>query len=124
MKYGRQHVLVAGFAQFPKGTPVHEQYKVIGCILIIDITTDIVVEATFTFLIDTTRNFVSSIVTGQSLKNGITDIVKEVERRVHIPGQKALIQSIIAAYERYCELKAKNGSRPPLLNEYNENKVD
>lgn len=111
MNYGKQHVLVAGFAQFPKGNPVHELYKVMGCILIIDVKDDIVVEATFTFVTDTPKNFLSSLIKGQSVKNGIAHIVKEVERRVHIPGQKAVIQSLIAAYERYCELKEKYGSR-------------
>ncbi|MDQ0341205.1 flavorubredoxin [Caldalkalibacillus uzonensis] len=108
MEYNQNHVLVAGFAQFPKGTPIFELYKVLGCILIIDKENDVIEDATFTFLADTTRNFISSIVKGKCIKNGIDDVIKEVEIRFIVPGQRAVVQSIIAAYERYCDYKSRH----------------
>ncbi|MFS0646383.1 DUF3870 domain-containing protein [Siminovitchia sp. 179-K 8D1 HS] len=101
----KDHVLVAGFAQFPKGTPVYETQKVIGCILIIDKTTDIIVDASFTFILDMTNEFISSLVRGKCIKNGVEAIIKELEEKFLIPGQRAVIQSVIAAYERYHDMK-------------------
>lgn len=99
------HMLVAGFAQFPKGTPIFETQKVIGCILIIDLDTETIVDANFTFLRETTNQFIASLIRGRSIKHGVDELISEVEKRVLIPGQRALIQSIIKAYERYCETK-------------------
>lgn len=106
----RDVVLVAGFAQFPKGTPVYELHKVIGCILIVDKNDEIIVDATFTFLMDTTRDFIKSLVCGQSIKEGIGPLIEKMERQINIPGQKALIQSFINAYERYRLLKEEENS--------------
>lgn len=105
MNMKKDHVLVAGFAQFPKGTPVYETQKVIGCILIIDKTTDIIVDASFTFILDMTNEFISSLVRGKCIKNGVEAIIKELEEKFLIPGQRAVIQSVIAAYERYHDMK-------------------
>lgn len=99
------YVLAAGFAQFPKGTPVYETQKVIGCILVIDRTTDVIVDASFTFIMDLTNRFISSLVRGKCIKNGIQEIIEELEKKFLIPGQRAVIQSVIAAYERYHEMK-------------------
>ncbi|MDQ0341030.1 hypothetical protein J2S00_003874 [Caldalkalibacillus uzonensis] len=105
MVNSRDKILVAGFAQFPKGTPVYELQKVIGCILIIDKEKDMIIDATFTFLMDTTRDFLRSLVSGKCIREGIDDLIDEIEIRCNIPGQRALIQSVINAYERYCDIK-------------------
>lgn len=105
MNTKNNEVFVAGFAQFPKGTPVFETHKVISCVLVIDKDTDIVIEASFSFLMDVTKEFVSSLVRGKSVKNGVSEIIKEIEGKFIIPGQRAVIQSLVAAYDRYSELK-------------------
>lgn len=103
-------VLVAGFAQFPKGTPIYELHKVIGCILVIDKKQELIVDATFTFLMDTTRDFIKSLVCGKSVKDGIGSLIEEMESHLSFPGQKALIQAFINAYERYRQLKEDENS--------------
>ncbi|WP_339160821.1 DUF3870 domain-containing protein [Siminovitchia sp. FSL W7-1587] len=101
----KNHVLTAGFAQFPKGTPIYETQKVIGAILIIDKSTDMIVDASFTFILKMTNEFISSLVRGKCIKNGVEEIIQEVETKLLIPGQRAVIQSIITAYERYQDMK-------------------
>lgn len=97
------YILVAGFAQLPKGTPAFEMQKMIGCMLIIDTETDKIVDSSFTFIKDFTNDFIASIIQGQSLKNGIDPIVEIIEKRFIVPPQKAVIQALIAAYNRYLE---------------------
>lgn len=104
------YVLVAGFAQLPKGTPVFETQKVIGCMLIIDTETDIIVDSSFTFIKDFTNDFIAALIQGQSLKSGIDPIIQIIEKRFIVPPQKAVIQALIAAYNRYLE------TSQPLMN--------
>ena len=99
------YVLVAGFAQLPKGTPVFELQKVIGCILIIDTEREIIVDGSFTFIKDITNNFLSSLLKGKSLKEGIEPITALIERRFLVPPQRAVLQAVISAYNRYLEYK-------------------
>lgn len=100
-------VLSAGFAQFPKGTPIYETQRVIGCILIIDIETDTISDATFTFITKTTNTFLASILEGKSLTDGVDPIIENLNQRVFFPGKKAVIQSVINAFKNYQEGKAE-----------------
>ncbi len=96
-------VLAAGFAQLPKGTTLYELQKIIGCVLIIDPETDIIQDVSFTFVMDLTNQFISDLIRGKSLSNGIEPIIREVESRFLVPPQRAIIQAIRSAYDRYCE---------------------
>lgn len=98
-------LLVAGFAQLPKGTPLYEVQKTIACVLIIDTESDIIVKSSFSFIMDLTNDFISSLVEGKSVKNGIDEIVEEIEAYFHVPPQRAIIQSLRSAYDRYLEVK-------------------
>ncbi|MFJ8257882.1 DUF3870 domain-containing protein [Peribacillus asahii] len=102
LEFKESYVLVAGFAQLPKGTPLFELQKTIGCILVIDTNNDTIVNATFTFLQQLTNNFISSLIQGKSLEN-IDDLILDIENKFLVPPQKAVIQALIAAKNRYQE---------------------
>ena len=105
VKRNEENVLVAGFAQLPKGTPIFELQKTIGCILIIDPVSTVIKEATFTFIQELTNTFASSLIIGYSLVDDIDKITVEVEKKLLIPPQRAAIQSIISARNRYLGIK-------------------
>ncbi|MBK5502211.1 MULTISPECIES: DUF3870 domain-containing protein [unclassified Peribacillus] len=98
------YVLVAGFAQLPKGTPVFELQKTIGCILMVDTETDTIIKATFTFLQELTNEFVSELLRGKSLFN-TDEIIVDIEKRFIVPPQKAVIQALLTAKKSYQERK-------------------
>lgn len=102
-----RHVLVAGFAQLPKGTPVFEMQKTIGCILMVDTETNIIVRATFTFIQDLTNDFASALLEGKSLEN-TEEIIKGIEQKFIVPPQKAVIQALLSAKKSYQERKIFN----------------
>lgn len=97
-------VLAAGFAQLPKGTTLFEVQKTIACILIIDKDTEKIEDVSFSFVMSLTNEFVSSLVRGKSLKNGLEPIIKEIEERTNVAAQRAIIQALRSAYDRYCEM--------------------
>ena len=100
------YVLVAGFAQLPKGTPLFELQKTIGCILVVDTENDTIINATFTFLQKLTNDFISALIRGKSLEN-IDDIILDIENRFIVPPQKAVIQALIQAKKKYQEKNNK-----------------
>lgn len=105
MKIKDSYILVAGFAQLPKGTPVFEMQKSIGCILVVDTETDVIVDCTFTFIRELTNEFISSLLRGKSLTQDLDEMISIVERRFIVPPQKAVIQAILSAYNRYIKAK-------------------
>ncbi|EQB94161.1 hypothetical protein GA8_18695 [Geobacillus sp. A8] len=105
MEIQDSYILVAGFAQLPKGTPVFEMQKSIGCILVIDKETDIIVDCTFTFIRELTNGFISSLLIGKSITQDLDEIINNVEQRFIVPPKKAVIQAILSAYNRYIETK-------------------
>jgi len=98
-------ILTTGFAQLPKGTPLYETHKIIACVLVIDTEKEIVVDASFSFIMDLTKEFIGSLIIGKSIQNGIEDIVKEIEKKYIASEQRAIIQSLRTSYDRYIEVK-------------------
>ncbi|MBB6446224.1 DUF3870 domain-containing protein [Bacillus benzoevorans] len=98
-------VLIAGFAQLPKGTTQYEKYQSLAVVLVINVETEVIEDAEFTFIADLTNYYLTSLVRGYDLKQGINPLVEILRNRVLIPSQGAVIQSIKSAYDRYRESK-------------------
>ncbi|MFJ8257883.1 DUF3870 domain-containing protein [Peribacillus asahii] len=98
-------VLATGFAQLPKGTPLFEMQKIIACVLVIDTAEEIIVEASFSFLMDLTNEFICSFIKGRSIRNGVEEITKEIEKKYIASEKKAITQALRGAYDRYLESK-------------------
>ena len=101
--HNKNDILVAGFAQLPKGTPIFETQKVIGCIVLIDRNTDMIKKATFTFMQDLTNEFSASLILGYSIRTDMDKIIENIEEKLIIPPKKAVIQAVISARNRYIE---------------------
>lgn len=98
-------VLITGFAQVPRGTTLYEAYKTIGAVLVINYKTEIIEDAEFTFVADLTNYYLSSLVKGYDLKEGITPLLDRVRKHFLVPSQGAIIQAIRSAWDRYQESK-------------------
>lgn len=98
-------ILTAGFAQLPKGTPLYETYSMVGCVLIIDVEQERIVDAGFTFLMEITSEFLAGLIRGLSVADGLDEINRVIQERFLGPGQGAVLQAIRAAVDRYYEHK-------------------
>ncbi|HHU6751062.1 TPA: DUF3870 domain-containing protein [Staphylococcus pseudintermedius] len=94
-------ILVTGFAQLPKGTPLYELHRHIACVLEIDVDTGIIKDASFNFILSTTNQFLSNLVIGYCLHDGIVQLSQMIKAKFISGEQKALIQSISACFDRY-----------------------
>lgn len=108
----KKKVLTAGFAQMPKGTPLFEAYTMIGCVLIVDVEQEIIVDAGFTFLMEKTSEFLAELLRGLSIAKGSSEIQQIVTEHFLAPGQGAVLQAIRAAVDRYHEqMQQREGNR-------------
>ncbi|EST54779.1 hypothetical protein T458_09590 [Brevibacillus panacihumi W25] len=102
---GNHTILTAGFAQIPKGTTLYEVSPIVGCVLIIDKEHDVICDASFTFVMEKTNEFLASLLLGKSVAQGMKEITPVVSERFLGPGQGAVLQAIRAAVDRYLESK-------------------
>lgn len=100
-------VLVTGFAQVPRGTTLYEHYKTVGLVCVIDIETEVINEAEFTFVAGLTNRYLASLLQGYCLKEGINPLLDKVRKHCLMPSQGAIIQAIRSAWDRYQESKGK-----------------
>jgi hypothetical protein len=98
-------VLAAGFAQIPKGTTLYEVSTMVGCVLIIDVDTDEICDASFTFVMDKTSEYLAGLLRGKIISDGLGDIPQVIQERFLAPGQGAVLQAIRAAVDRYHEMR-------------------
>ncbi len=98
-----RYVLVTGFAQLPKGTPLFETQKVFACSLVIERDEGRVVDASFTFLMGLTEEFLRGLVIGRKLPEDWHDLQQAVRERFLTPTQGAILQALRAALDRYAE---------------------
>jgi hypothetical protein len=96
-------VLVTAYAKAPQGSAMYEVYKHAGIILEIDPTTNVIINAEFTFLADLTKDFFKRMVSGYDLSNGIDELIQRVEKHYLAPSTNSVVVALKAAYKRYME---------------------
>lgn len=100
-------VLVTGYSKAPQGTSMYEVYKHVGIILEIDSETNIIRNASFTFVSNLTTEFFGEMVKEYDLSDGIDCLVEEIKNRYLAPSQQAVIVALKAANQRYWDFKNK-----------------
>lgn len=106
------YILSTGFAQLPKGTPMSDMQKVFACSLVLDREESIVVDASFTFLMGLTEEFLRGLVIGRKLPEDWNELQKDVRLRFLTPTQGAILQAIHSAMDRYIESIKQEPTKP------------
>lgn len=78
----------------------------VGCVLIIDVDKNEICDASFTFVMDKTSEFLVQLIVGKTVVDGLQEITHAIQERFLAPGQGAVLQAIRAAVERYVEKKS------------------
>jgi len=95
------YVLVTGFAQTPKGTPLNETKKYISAILLIDKKTNNVIRSDFGVVSQLTNEALQAIIEGYCINEPFEDLVERYKERICIPSLGAIQQAIKSAIDRY-----------------------
>lgn len=97
----RGTVLVTGYAKAPQGTSMYEVFKHVGIVLEIDPRTDTIVDAEFTVVTDVASRFLSEMLRGYNLRQGLEPLLTTIRQRYFAPSQEALIKAVRVAVQRY-----------------------
>lgn len=100
-------VLVTGYAKAPQGTVMYEISKHAGIVLEINLNSNVIINAEFTFVTDLAKDFFRRLLVGYDLTDGINDLIEHIERNYYAPSTSAIIVALKAAYRRYEENKCK-----------------
>ncbi|AYK05391.1 DUF3870 domain-containing protein [Brevibacillus laterosporus] len=99
------YILATGFAQLPKGTPLTDSQKMFACSLVMDSRTDLVVDASFTFLMGLNEEFIRGLVIGAYLPAEWEKLQATIRKRALVPTQGTVLQALRSALDRYLEGK-------------------
>lgn len=103
--HGANTVLVTGYAPGPRGTAVHHEYNYLGVIMEIDLESDIIIDAEFTFVTGLAREFFSKLVQGYSLSNGPDELYRRIRSKFWTPSTEAIVACVKIATQRYFDTK-------------------
>lgn len=98
-------VLVTGYSKAPQGTSMYEKYKHAGIILEINMCTNIIENASFTFVSGLTSGFFERIIVGYDLTNGLDELIRKIKNHYLAPSQQAVIVALKSAVQRYWDHK-------------------
>ncbi|GAB6152154.1 hypothetical protein JCM17380_09040 [Desulfosporosinus burensis] len=98
---GEDFVLVTGFAQTPKGTPLNETLKYISAILVIDRKTNCIVESDFGVISKLTNQFLQTTINGYCVDEPFEDFVTKTKQCISVPSLGAIQQAVKSAIDRY-----------------------
>lgn len=100
-------VMLSGYAPAPRGTSFQNLYGSLGVIMIVDIETDVVIDAEFTFITSLANGFFSEFMQGIDLKTNIDELADSIRRRCWAPSTEALVACVKIAIKRYFDTKIK-----------------
>jgi hypothetical protein len=94
-------ILVTGYAPAPQGSSMYEAYKTAGVVLEINPHTNTLIRAEFTFVTGLAKEYVSRLVSGYDLSNGIDPLIQRIQSHYFTPSTDAVTMAFRVAYQRY-----------------------
>jgi len=98
-------IMLSGYAPAPRGTSFQNLYGSLGVIMIVDLETDIVVDAEFTFITSLANEFFSEFMQGIDLKTNVDELADAIRSRCWAPSTEALVACVKIAIRRYFDTK-------------------
>ncbi len=98
-------VLVTAYAPAPRGTTMYEVYNYAGVIMEIDINTNQIVNAEFTFITNLAKDFFVRLLQGYNLESGIDPLAEKIRKKYYAPSVESVIACIKVGFQRYFDLK-------------------
>ncbi len=101
MPVRRDTLLFSGHALLPKGTCLHESMKMITFVMEVDAKTGRIVDTCFNTIIPLTNQFLSRILIGYDLNQGIDAALEEIQRRAFLTAERAFLKAIEVGYRKW-----------------------
>ena len=101
----RRTFLVSGHARLPKNVTAQHVYESVGVVLEIEPKHLVIVNVSATFITEEPRSFLRDLLVGYSLREGIEPLLKDVERYLHLPSQRAVLAALTDIWDRLPEIE-------------------
>jgi hypothetical protein len=98
--------IACGYAKLPQTTAAAQLYQMVTIVVLVDKTTDSVLEASVTLITPVAREFVEKLLVGSNLVSDQERFLEEMTENYGGGAQKAVKQAYRDLCERYLELKA------------------
>lgn len=109
-------VLVTAYALAPQNTAYYERNKYMGIILEINKETDVIVDASSTFLSPLTVSFFRKLVIGTNICTGMDELVEDIKAQYLAPSVQSVIVAMKAAQKKYLEsIKKRKEDMPTRI---------
>lgn len=95
--------LFSGYARLPSNTTAQKIYEELALVVVIDMNTGVVHNAECTMVTGLAKEFVSNLIIGYDMNQGIEPLVKEMEHRYQGHLKKALASSVRMIGAQYAE---------------------
>ncbi len=96
--------LFSGYARLPSNTTAQKIYEELALVVVIDMNTGVVHNAECTMVTGLAKEFVSNLIIGYDMNQGIEPLVKEMEHRYQGHLKKALASSVRMIGAQYAEM--------------------
>lgn len=97
-------VLFSGYARMPSNTTAQRIYEEMALVALIDMDTGVVHNVECTMVTGLAKEFVSNLIIGYDMKQGIEPLVARMERQYQGHLKKALISAIKMVGTQYAEM--------------------
>jgi len=102
-KYEEHSIYLIAYSSLPKNIAAAKLMDVVGVGVIVDYTTDKILDMSCTLLTDEARMFLKEIIVGRFLNiDNLETLIKDVEFRFHGMSQKAICVALKQVFEKYC----------------------
>ena len=98
-------VLFSGYARLPSNTTAQKIYEELALVVVIDMSTGVVHNVECTMVTGLAKEFVSNLIIGYDMKQGIDPLVRLIEQKYQGHLKKALINAIKMVGNQYTELQ-------------------
>jgi hypothetical protein len=96
---------IAGHSRLPQGMAAKSIYETLTITAEIDKKYGVVVDASCTLATDHGRDFIGRLLRGHSFKDGIDEVIEEVQSYYRGKAQHALVAALRDIYQQYEGLK-------------------
>ncbi len=105
-------IMLAGHAKLPQGMAAQNVYEMLTITVEVELKYGVIVDASCTLATRHAQQFISRLLRGYSLQDGIEPILEEIRRAYHGKAQQALLAAAKDMYHQYQLYQDRNKLKP------------
>jgi hypothetical protein len=106
-------VLLSGYAKLPANITSSKLYDTLVVVVTVDIENGTIIESDCSLSTDLSKRFVSELIVGYNLENGIEMLIQRFNEHFYGSTRKAINTTLKTIYEKYHEAKAHRNEQSP-----------